>query len=110
MKKGTCPATGSTREIRAWSDRICNSATDKPAIYYSYQIIRESNASASQKNMQDLLVEFNTLQKSFSQSLVSLQILEYSGSFGQWFATIRLSVSTPPLAFSQANYNISEAQ
>ena len=66
MKKGTCPATGSTREIRAWSDRIHNSATDKPAIYYSYHIIHESGLSASQKNTQALLVEFNTLQKSFS--------------------------------------------
>lgn len=66
MKRGTCLATGSTREIRAWSDRICTSATDKPATYYSYQIIDESGFSASQKNRQALLVEFNTLRKSFS--------------------------------------------
>lgn len=66
MKKGICPATGSTREIRAWSDRIHNSATDKPAAYYNYQITHESGLSAPQKNMQLLLVEFNTLQKSFS--------------------------------------------
>lgn len=65
MKKGTCPATGSTREIRARSDRIRNSAADNPAICYSYQIMHESRLSASQKNTQPLLTEFNTLQKSF---------------------------------------------
>lgn len=66
MKKGTCSATGSTREIKAWSDRVSNTATDKPVIYYSYQIIHESGLSASQKNTQAVLVEFITFQKSFS--------------------------------------------